>query len=113
MPPPRWVQECDHYLLKWLVSDLFTWLMRNVLKYKAVPQCVPCCQGKSISAGSITGGPSTADESPDIPDEWLSEEEEFELIDDKPLFSKRRRKRDLEGTAELVLDKITSKSIKG
>ena len=20
MPPPRWVQECDHYILRWLVG---------------------------------------------------------------------------------------------
>ena len=22
MPPPKWIQECDHYLLVWLVCEL-------------------------------------------------------------------------------------------
>ena len=22
MPPPRWVQECDHYVLRWMVSTV-------------------------------------------------------------------------------------------
>ena len=28
MPPPRWVQECDHYVLRWLVGsfEMFTLL---------------------------------------------------------------------------------------